>query len=368
MYHGFAKFIRGKVFSLLFTVLSVLSMVYLSVKIGDFANYIWKINIHLVVFLLFAGMFTYMFLFFKSSKKVKKTRKCYEFCGCIACFFLNLLLFSLAYDIVFCFLSNKSELWYLIPTGSALCLCIYGYIHAKRLYVKRYSVSLEQGGHPINMVLLSDIHTGTFVNRKQLHKIVDRVNSLDPDIVVITGDTFDVGAFEISDLPVIAEELQRIHTKEGAYAILGNHDPSSQQQEIVQFFKKTGIRLLIDEVIEKTDFYLVGRDDMITNPERKKLSILLEGCENKPVILLDHNPSGIKEGIENKAALVLCGHTHRGQFFPVNLVTELAYGKQAFYGYARQENTQSIVSAGTGYFQMPVRIGTNSEIVQIDIT
>lgn len=63
---------------------------------------------------------------------------------------------------------------------------------------------------------------------------------------------------------------------------------------------------------------------------------------------------------------MLCGHTHKGQFFPATFFTRLAYGKKDFYGFAKREETQSIVSAGTGYFQMPMRIGSNSEIVLIE--
>ena len=90
-------------------------------------------------------------------------------------------------------------------------------------------------------------------------------------------------------------------------------------------------------------------------------------CSDKPKILMDHNPVGIADGIQNNIDLVVCGHTHKGQFFPANLFTKWSYGKQGFYGYSKTNKTHSIVSSGAGYFQMPIRIGTNSEIVQIDI-
>ena len=82
---------------------------------------------------------------------------------------------------------------------------------------------------------------------------------------------------------------------------------------------------------------------------------------------MDHNPLGISEAVIDKADLIVCGHTHKGQFFPANIFTKLTYGKQGYYGYFKENNTQSIVSSGAGYFQMPMRIGSNSEIVVIDI-
>ena len=119
--------------------------------------------------------------------------------------------------------------------------------------------------------------------------------------------------------------------------------------------------MLVDEIIETEDFIIIGRDDINSNPKRKALT-------EKPKILMDHNPVGIADGIQNNIDLVVCGHTHKGQFFPANLFTKWSYGKQGFYGYSKTNKTHSIVSSGAGYFQMPIRIGTNSEIVQIDIT
>ena len=82
---------------------------------------------------------------------------------------------------------------------------------------------------------------------------------------------------------------------------------------------------------------------------------------------MDHNPDGIDEAIENGAKLILCGHTHRGQMFPLTFLTRLAYEKNHFYGHAALGEAQTVISAGTGYFQLPVRLGTNSEIVEINL-
>ncbi len=54
---------------------------------------------------------------------------------------------------------------------------------------------------------------------------------------------------------------------------------------------------------------------------------------DKPVILLDHNPLGIHEVVNHQVNLLLCGHTHKGQFFPATIMTHLAYGKDGFYGF-----------------------------------
>ena len=136
-----------------------------------------------------------------------------------------------------------------------------------------------------------------------------------------------------------------------------------------KFFKEARIEFLVDERRETEDFVLIGRDDSTTNPDREALDKLLQrGQEYKPKIVLDHNPTGIKDAVEQDVDLVLCGHTHKGQFFPADLFTKLAYGKQGFYGYFKEGKTQSVVTSGAGYFQMPMRIGSNSEIVVLHVS
>ena len=91
------------------------------------------------------------------------------------------------------------------------------------------------------------------------------------------------------------------------------------------------------------------------------------------LLVLDHDPNGITEATACDADLVLAGHTHRGQFFPTSLLTKFSYEKGYFYGLAQTVNqltghiTTSIVSSGAGYFQTPIRIGTDSEIVVVDL-
>ena len=57
----------------------------------------------------------------------------------------------------------------------------------------------------------------------------------------------------------------------------------------------------------------------------------------------------------------------RDNLFPATIMTHLAYGKDGFYGYHQQQKTHIIVSSGAGYFQMPIRIGSQSEIVSLQI-
>ena len=101
--------------------------------------------------------------------------------------------------------------------------------------------------------------------------------------------------------------------------------------------------------------------------KRKELSEFLKNEDKTlPVVVLDHNPGKIHT-YTNEADLILCGHTHKGQLFPASFVTNAMYTVD--YGYY-QKDSQSphvIVTSGIGYWGMPMRVGTNSEIVSIKI-
>lgn len=369
MYKGFAKFIRGKAFSILFLIVSFLSVGYTTVRIGAVLECCFAVKVYGVLFGIFLLLFGYMLLYHTSKRKIKKTRSFYELCSVVLSFLLNLVLCLLAEDFIGMFIHFSDSKVYILAIIVSVLLTVYGFLHANHIYIKHYAIPLEDRKNPVKVAFLSDIHTGTFVNKRQLRKIIDQTNRMQCDYVLIAGDTFDVDAFDYCNLSEIAEELQRLKAVKGVYAILGNHDPVSTDARMREFFQKSKIRLLVDAIIETEDFIIIGRDDINSNPKRKALTEIVQKiCSDKPKILMDHNPVGIADGIQNNIDLVVCGHTHKGQFFPANLFTKWSYGKQGFYGYSKTNKTHSIVSSGAGYFQMPIRIGTNSEIVQIDIT
>lgn len=367
MVDKFGKFIRGNVFKIIFYIASLGVICYLADRVNILIESISYLDLKIPLIIGFTVFLAYMLFYFNSSKAVKKSRTLYEVCSVVLCIFLNSIICMFVFDVIFFFTSMTGGIWYVLPVFVSLLISIYGFIHAKTLKVKRYHVKLREKVHK-KVILLSDIHIGTFVNKKQLQKIIRTVNGLDCDMVIIAGDTFDEGAFEHSNLTEVSEELKKLSSKQPVYATLGNHDPTSASPEVRKFFKDSNIHLLIDEITETENFILIGRDDVMRNPKRKSLNEIFQNIvSDKPKIVIDHNPVGIKEADRELADIVLCGHTHRGQFFPANIFTKITYGKQGFYGYFKGTHTQSIVSAGVGYFQMPMRTGTDSEIVVIDL-
>jgi len=135
---------------------------------------------------------------------------------------------------------------------------------------------------------------------------------------------------------------------------------------------RSGIQVLRDEyTIIANSFYVVGRDDLISKrlggKERANLSELLEGIDKSlPIILLDHQPQKLTEPHIEGVDLQLSGHTHKGQFFPNNLITGKIF--EIDWGYLKKDDYQIIVTSGYGTWGPPIKIGNSSEIIDIKIT
>lgn len=357
----FGKFLRSKAFEIIFMIFVIASMFYVTNRLSLLIEAFFNINPSLVIFIILVVLLGYMLLYIKSKKEIKRTRNLYEFCSVIVCFLLHFVMSLWIYDILNLFLKLNDK-WYLLVVIIAIIITFYGFIHAKKLDIKEYDLKLNKNK---KLALISDIHAGKFVDFKQLSKIVNKINELDVDYLLIAGDLFDVDAYEYCNKDEIIKILNKLKVKEKMYAILGNHDPSSKTNIMREFYNQTKIKLLIDEINEENDIIFIGRDDITTNPKRLALNQLIKD-NHKLKIVLDHNPLGIDEAITNNIDIILMGHTHKGQFFPANIFTKLAYG-DSYYGYHIKDNTHMITSSGAGYFQMPMRTLSNSEIVLINI-
>lgn len=372
MYEWFGKFVRGRAFVAIFCVLGLVMTGYLTLRLGMLLEAFTAVDLSVWIFGVLAALSAYMLAYVNSGKEEKRSWRLFNLCGRVLCGLISMVICFLLFDGVRLVLDLRDRRLYLIPLLLALALTGYGFAHAKKLRVRTYPIPLaggEGGGAEKTVVLLSDLHVGSYVDIKQLRKIVSAVNRVGADMVVMAGDTFDQDAFDRCDLAAVKRELQALEPRGAVYAVLGNHDPRSSRREIRAFFREAGIRLLVDDCAETEDFLVVGRDDILGNPHRRDLGELLgDRAVGKPVMVVDHNPLGIDDGVGLGADLVLCGHTHKGQFFPATVFTKLAYGPRGFYGHFRTGRTHSVVSSGAGFFQLPVRLGTDSEIVVLRVT
>lgn len=221
----------------------------------------------------------------------------------------------------------------------------------------------------LRIVNLSDLHLGYTIQEDELAEWVELINKENPDIVLIAGDIIDSSVKAVDREPIIAE-FKKIKSTYGVYACPGNHEYISTRGEGLNraksFLDKAGINLLRDEVVEIDDaFYIVGRDDK-TNLRRKKLKELTDSLDKqKTIIVLDHQPYELELAEEANIDLQLSGHTHKGQIWPISLITEAMYEKD--YGLLKKGNSTFYVSSGMGIWGGKFRIGSSSEYVVIDV-
>lgn len=251
--------------------------------------------------------------------------------------------------------------------------CIYGFLHARWIDHVSYEISLPDHDElsDLKVVMISDLHLGAIGSEGRLEKTVAEINEEQPDLVCIAGDFFDTDFDAIRDPQAALEKLRKLHATYGVYACLGNHDGGKTYSRMVDFLEQADIHLLDDAyTVIDNRLVLVGRLDASAiggygDRERKPLSELgLPENSALPVIVLDHNPVHIDE-YDSQVDLILCGHTHKGQIFPGNLFTKLM--NTVDYGYYQKDaqSPQVIVSSGVGAWGMPMRVGTNCEIVSV---
>ena len=146
---------------------------------------------------------------------------------------------------------------------------------------------------------------------------------------------------------------------------MGNHDRDAQ--EIVDEVKKAGIIPLFDESVElNKDVTLVGRKDRSVSRDRLDTANLLKSVNlNKTIVLVDHQPDAIDYHSTLPINVQLSGHTHHGQIWPINYITERIYTLD--YGYKKINNKHFFTSAGYGFWGPPFKTTARSEVWIITI-
>lgn len=290
--------------------------------------------------------------------------------GAMFYLFLFFLLTDLIYGLgrLFRLLKKSNNFWkiqvlsgYAIVTG----LLIYGYYNFTHPKISEQEIVIHKraGNYKeLKIVGLSDLHLGINIDKNRLKRFVQQVNALKPDLIIIAGDMVDNNALPLMK-EKMWEEFEQLYAPLGIYSCLGNHEYLSGIESSMNFLQKTNIHLLIDDTaLIDNSFWLIGRDDLQGNHNRKTLSDLVAKTDtSQPLFLLDHEPFHLNEAERNGIDLQFSGHTHRGQIWPVSLMVERMY--ETAYGYNRKGNTQYYITSGIGLWGPLLRIGTDSEMV-----
>jgi predicted MPP superfamily phosphohydrolase len=217
---------------------------------------------------------------------------------------------------------------------------------------------------------LTDLHIGNTLDGQWLAEAVAETNALKADLIAITGDVVDGYVENIG--PEIAS-LSELRAPHGVYLVTGNHEYYSGVTEWIPVFEKLGIRVLRNEGVAVTrnsaSFSLIGIDDFNAKrmapghgPDLDKA--LASVPKENETVLLAHQPRAVFEASEKDVGLVLSGHTHGGQMWPITHLVGLQqpYSRGLF---THGDRTQIYVSQGTGFWGPPMRLGTENEISSI---
>lgn len=277
----------------------------------------------------------------------------------------------------------------LLIVAAVISSTVYGVFHAYDIQYNNYEVDINKDGGKVkslNAVLIGDIHMGYNVGVQHVQQMVDKINALDPDIILIAGDIFDNEYEAMDDPEALIEILKTMEAKYGVYSVYGNHDIQEKilagftfdynehkeaDQRMDDFVKACGWKHLRDEVtLVDNSFYIIGRADE-ERPgkgieERASIEELLKETDmDKPLIVLDHEPKELKIEATQGVDLTLNGHVHDGQVFPGNILMKLMWDNSC--GYKKFGYMHNIVTSGVGVWGPPTRIGTNTEICQIKV-
>ena len=219
------------------------------------------------------------------------------------------------------------------------------------------------------IVQLSDLHTGMTIGRDFVQRVVDRANSLSPDLLALTGDLVDGPVASIAD---DVAPLAALRARHGVFAVTGNHEYYAGADAWIAAIGKLGVRWLRNERVaigEGNDWFeLAGIDDPTGARQPghgPDLDAATQGRDpGRPLVLLAHQPRQARDAARYGVDFQLSGHTHGGQIWPWHYAVMIQQGG-LLAGRYTVGDTQLYVTRGCGYWGPPVRLLAPLEITRV---
>lgn len=277
-----------------------------------------------------------------------------------------------------------------VVVSLSVLFTVYGTVHARKMYTTRYTVNVDKkvkGISNLKIVLVADLHIGYSIGESDMKKMTDRINAEKPDLILYGGDIFDNDFDAVKNPDKIAGILKNVKAKYGSYAVFGNHDVTEtlvggfsvaskhlafRDKRMESFLKKADISVLLDDTITIGDgqIYLIGRLDREKagdgTSDRMSIQNLTKDLDkDKVILLLEHEPANLDGIADCGVDVMLCGHTHAGQFFPLTIAQPFAWENPC--GVLKVDNMYSVVTSGVGIYGPAVRVGTKSEVLSLNV-
>ena len=231
-----------------------------------------------------------------------------------------------------------------------------GLVNASRLKVVRYETDAPV---ELRIAQISDLHLGS-VRPRYARKVVEKVKSAEPDVVVLTGDILD------SLHPISTDGLAYLREIAApVFCVMGNHERYAGLEGAAEVLRGAGFTVLRGDTAEFRGARFIGFDD---DPRPSSTAELLSSIDIDPAgynILLFHHPVGFPDAAEAGIRLMLSGHTHHGQIWPFSLVIRWRFSHP--FGLYRHGDATLYTTQGTGTWGPRMRVGTSSEIAVFDL-
>lgn len=250
--------------------------------------------------------------------------------------------------------------------GISGAMAIGGLVQAQFLTVQNYTVTLKHAPAEWNgkrAVLISDTHYGLVNYTAFSRRLTDKILSLTPDFVLIAGDLFD--GPRINTEPLVAD-WKRLSQAQPVFYTPGNHEEYGPYGAFLQATKDANFTILEDS---KTSYQGVQIAGIVYRSKNKELEAsqaitALELSKEEPSILINHPPTFQTSAQDAGVDLMVSGHTHRGQFWPIRYIVRAIYGKYS-YGMNTDAELVTITTSGVGTAGPPLRLFNTPEVVVI---
>lgn len=241
-----------------------------------------------------------------------------------------------------------------------LGITVYSIFNALNIKETTVKLSFDELKTPLKIAHISDMHVGSINTNSFLRKLVKRLNNIDADFIVITGDLGDGSRLITKNSFKAFKEL-----KMPIYFVTGNHDGYSGLNNVYAALNNVGVIILNDKLESfRNDVEVVGINFSMENQFQEILNEVSPSID-KFSVLLHHLPTGWDISRKNNINLQLAGHTHAGQFYPMNFIVKLVF--PYLKGLFQEDGHYLYVSAGTGTWGPPLRSGSSSEIIIFEL-
>jgi len=268
-------------------------------------------------------------------------------------------------------LDERGAAW--VPLGALAAVGVGALAALWGPYVRRVDIPVEGLAPDLDgfrIVQISDLHAGPTMRLAYIQRVVDMTRKLAPDVIALTGDIVDGS---VSRLASRVAPLQALASGGRAFFVLGNHDYYSGAKPWAAHFEAMGFRVLENAHVTiahgSARLLIGGVIDFaarMSDPDARPRPDLATDGDARPAfrLLLAHNPKIAPATEQAGFDLQLSGHTHAGQFFPWTFVIHWVHGPHAA-GLSRRGRLWVYVSAGTGTWGPPVRLGTRPELTLV---